>query len=180
MVTRLADKYQTTEDQAQGMIERMVSLGRQCGVDMKFDIAKSGNSFNAHRLQAWATAGCPSEFDKSDSLSSELPSSVEKGEVADRLNEAIFIGYLCQGKALGDDNDLLSIVETVDGIDKTVAERVLKDSDAYSNTVRQDESMAKAMGVSGVPFFVFSKRINISGAQDTHVFSKALQAAWDA
>ncbi len=42
-------------------------------------------------------------------------------------------------------------------------------SDAYGEDVRADESEARRLGITGVPFFVFDGRYAVSGAQPPSV-----------
>ena len=53
------------------------------------------------------------------------------------------------------------------------------DGDAYADEVRQDESQARQIGISGVPFFVFDMALGASGAQPAELFASALNQAWD-
>ena len=52
--------------------------------------------------------------------------------------------------------------------------RATPDADA----VRADEDEARALGVTGVPFFVVDRRIAVSGAQPADVFTQLLETAW--
>jgi predicted DsbA family dithiol-disulfide isomerase len=38
--------------------------------------------------------------------------------------------------------------------------------------------MARSLGVSGVPFFVFGRRYAVSGAQPPEILAQALDHAW--
>jgi predicted DsbA family dithiol-disulfide isomerase len=38
--------------------------------------------------------------------------------------------------------------------------------------------MARSLGVTGVPFFVFDRRYAVSGAQPPEVLAQALERAW--
>ena len=53
------------------------------------------------------------------------------------------------------------------------------DSGAHADDVRQDETQARQLGISGVPFFVFDMALGASGAQPTELFSRALDQAWE-
>ena len=55
-VHRLANKYGTSERQAQAMIDRVASIGRDEGIAFDFDRIRPGNSFDAHRLLQSARA----------------------------------------------------------------------------------------------------------------------------
>ncbi|MFF2350758.1 DsbA family oxidoreductase [Kitasatospora sp. NPDC058115] len=65
------------------------------------------------------------------------------------------------------------------GLDGAQAARVLADRQAYADAVREDEATASAMGATGVPFFVFDRRLGVSGAQPADTFTAALEQAWE-
>ena len=48
----------------------------------------------------------------------------------------------------------------------------------YEDEVRADESTARELGISGVPFFVIGGRYGISGAQPAATLLAALERAW--
>ena len=48
----------------------------------------------------------------------------------------------------------------------------------YARDVDADEAMARSLGVTGVPFFVFDRRYAVSGAQPPEVLAQALERAW--
>jgi predicted DsbA family dithiol-disulfide isomerase len=51
------------------------------------------------------------------------------------------------------------------------------DSDAFVDAVLGDIRQAHAFGINGVPFFVFDRRLGVSGAQPPEVLLGALQEA---
>jgi predicted DsbA family dithiol-disulfide isomerase len=51
-------------------------------------------------------------------------------------------------------------------------------TDKYADDVRFDFEEARALGISGVPFFVIDRKFGLSGAQPTETFSAALNQAW--
>ncbi len=51
---RLAEKYGTDLDAARAMIATMTDAAAQDGLDFRFDVARVGNTFDAHRLLHWA------------------------------------------------------------------------------------------------------------------------------
>ena len=63
------------------------------------------------------------------------------------------------------------------GVDAEAARATL-DGDAGADAVRADEDEARALGVTGVPFFVVDRRIAVSGAQPSDVFTQLLETAW--
>lgn len=76
------------------------------------------------------------------------------------------------------DNDTLVEIATKYGLDK---ERVLEvlNSDEYKPEVLEDISLAKELGVTGVPFFVFNQKYAIYGAQRDEVFKDTLIKAYN-
>ncbi|TMQ02268.1 MAG: DsbA family oxidoreductase, partial [Deltaproteobacteria bacterium] len=52
------------------------------------------------------------------------------------------------------------------------------DGDRYTAEVRQDEAIARELGITGVPFFVLGGRLGVSGAQPADVLLGALGRAW--
>ncbi len=55
-------------------------------------------------------------------------------------------------------------------------EKLLADG-ADVDLVRQEIEQAQAMGVSGVPFFIFGGRVGVPGAQEPSVLRKAMAEA---
>lgn len=52
------------------------------------------------------------------------------------------------------------------------------DSKTYGAAVKQDEYEANALGIRGVPFFVFDDKYAVSGAQSPEVFLQTIEKAW--
>ena len=50
--------------------------------------------------------------------------------------------------------------------------------DRFAEAVREDERLARALGIDGVPFFVVDGRYGISGAQPSELIASALAQAW--
>lgn len=153
-VERLAGKYGTSVDEAQAMIDRMTDQAAAEGLTFRFDIARPGNTFDAHRV---------------------LHLAADRGlqhEAKARFLEA----YHGQGEAIGDHATLRRLA-TDAGLDDGAVAEVLA-SDAYAEAVRGDERQATQYGISGVPFFVFDGRIGVSGAQPAAMLTSALQQAW--
>jgi len=156
-VERLASKYGVSIDEAQAMIDTMVETGERVGIEFRFDRLRAGNTFDAHRLLHWA---------KSFGLDVQ-------GEVGERLFRATFV----EGRPVGDVESLVSAAVAA-GLDGAEARAVLSAPSAYAAEVRADEQEAAALGARGVPFFVFGRRLGVSGAQPTQVFLEVLERAW--
>ena len=151
---RLATKYGSSVAEAQGMIDNMTATAAKEGLDFRFDVAKPGNTFDAHRLLHLAL-----EHGKQDALK-------------ERLDRATFT----DGSPVSDHAALRGLALEV-GLPGTEVDDVLG-SARYSEAVRADEAQARTYGINGVPFFVVDQRYGISGAQPPDVVLQALEQAW--
>jgi len=156
-ISRLARKYRVDGEGALAMVERMVAAGAAMGLDLRFDIARAGNTFDAHRLLqlALATAGAPLQ-----------------GALKDRL----FRAYFTDGLPIGDRSVLLVSAGEA-GVDRDEAAAVL-DSDRFAAEVRADETAAASMDVHGVPFFLVDGTYGLAGAHGPENLLRVLQRAW--
>jgi predicted DsbA family dithiol-disulfide isomerase len=153
-VEQLARSCRTQLPQAHAMVERMVDIAAEVGVELRFDRVRGGNTFDAHRL---------------------LHLARERGKqhaVADRLHRA----YHTEGHAIGEP-DVLAALAREAGLDGGEVREVL-DGDRYTDDVRRDESLARELGITGVPYFVIAGRIGVSGAQPADMLLDALEWGW--
>lgn len=149
----LMAKYRIPMAEADAMIDRMISAGAQNGVVLRFDRAKPGNTFDAHRLLHLAA-------DRG-----------MQGEVKDKLFRATFT----KGAAIAD-HDVLVEVAAGAGLDPEEARRVLE-TDAYASAVRADERRSAELGITSVPFFVMGT-FGVVGAQPPEILLQVLEDAW--
>jgi len=150
----LHERYGDGAD-VEGITRRVRELARADGLDLRTDQALSANTFDAHRLLAWAQATAPER------------------EAA--LMDALVRAHFTDLKDVADP-EVLAAAATAAGLDAAAARRVLA-SDEFARAVRQDEAMARELGIHGVPFFVLDGRVGVSGAQPVEVFRKALRTA---
>ena len=155
-VERLAKKYRTSVEGAQGMIDRMTEAGAAVGLDMRFDLAKPGNTFDAHRL---------------------LHLAASHG-LQDELKERLFRATFTEGEAIGDPGVLVRLAGDV-GLDPDEVEEVLA-SGALAEEVRAEEAEATALEITGVPFFVVDRTFAVSGAHPPQALRRILEKAWAA
>ena len=151
---RLAAKYGGGLERAQAMIDTMTATAAGEGLDFRFDRARPGNTFDAHRL---------------------LHLALERGvqdDVKERLDRATFT----DGLRVSDHEALVAVVAEA-GLDPDEAREVLA-SGRYADAVRADEAQARAYGITGVPFFVVDGRYGVSGAQPAELISEVLETAW--
>jgi predicted DsbA family dithiol-disulfide isomerase len=152
--THLAQKYGTSREQALAMHERMTAVAAGEGLDFRFDLARGGNTFDAHRL---------------------IHLGAERG-VQDAVKERLFRAYLTEGERIGDPETLVRLGAEV-GLDADEAREVLA-SDRFADEVRADERQAQAFGINGVPFFVIDRAYGVSGAQPAETLLEVLDTAW--
>jgi|HubBroStandDraft_3_1064219.scaffolds.fasta_scaffold63853_2 predicted DsbA family dithiol-disulfide isomerase len=138
----------------QSVHDNLTRLGAEVGLPFAFDkITRSPNTLDAHRLIRWAA------------------SAGVQSRVVDRLFEAYFV----EGRDIGD-RVVLTEIAAECGLDADLVERLLAEG-ADSEVVRQEVEQAQAMGVSGVPFFIFAGRLGVPGAQEPSALRQAMAEA---
>jgi predicted DsbA family dithiol-disulfide isomerase len=150
----LAGKYRVPLDQARAMNARVSQAAEGEGLAYRLDIARPGNTFDAHRLIQLAA------------LEGRQP----------EMKERLMAAYFTEGKAI-DDVDTLVALAAETGLEAERARAALE-TDEFAVQVRADEHEAAELGVTGVPFFVIDRRYSVSGAQSADLFLEALNRAW--
>ncbi|HVL97945.1 MAG TPA: DsbA family oxidoreductase [Egibacteraceae bacterium] len=153
-VEHLAAKYGVSRPEAQAMHDRMTRVAAAEGLAFRLDIARPGNTFDAHRL---------------------LHLAGEQG-VQDAVKERLLAAYLCEGQPVGNVAVLARLAADA-GLDPEEARAVLA-GDAYAGEVRADEATARALGITSVPFFVVDRAYGVAGAQSPEVLTELLEAVW--
>lgn len=139
--------------QAKEMNDQVTAMAKSVGLTYNLDHSVVANSFDAHRFSHFALAN----------------------NKQNEAEEKLFKAYFTDGKNMDDKNTLFEIADEI-GLDKDSTEKVLN-SEQYRDAVISDIKEAEAIGVSGVPFFVFDRKYAVSGAQDPSVFLNTLQQA---
>jgi predicted DsbA family dithiol-disulfide isomerase len=153
-IERLAAKYGMSRADAEAAQARVTANAATVGLDFHLDKARTGNTFDAHRLIHYAH---------------------EAGK-QDALKERLMAGYFVEGEAIGEAEVLVRLATDV-GLDGPAARDVLE-SGAFSAEVRHDEAEARQIGITGVPFFVIDRAYGISGAQPSELILATLDKAW--
>jgi predicted DsbA family dithiol-disulfide isomerase len=153
-VEQLARKYGTSREQAERMHAQMTEVAAGEGLEFRFDIARSGNTFDGHRLTHLAAAH----------------------GLQDAMEERLFRAYLSEGKAIGDPAVLERLALEV-GLPEDEVGEVLG-GDRYAAEVREDERLAASLAITAVPFFVVDRAIAASGAQPPELLRELLDRAW--
>jgi len=133
---------------------RVREAGARAGIAFDFDaIARQPNTRDAHRLVAWAQS---------------------RGD-ADALVERLFRAYFLEGQFVGD-RDTLAALASEAGIDGDAARGWL-DSGVGADEIGAAEERVRALGISGVPFFIFDGKVGLSGAQPPETIRAAIAQA---
>jgi predicted DsbA family dithiol-disulfide isomerase len=153
--TYLAEVKGQTKEWSVKMHASVAASAAEVGLNYNFDIAKVANSFDAHRLV-------------------QLAKKHGKGGA---MEERLFKAYFTEGAVISDAGTLTKLAVEI-GLEETEVKQVLA-SDAYANEVRFDIYEAQQLGCSGVPFFVFDRKMAVPGAVDAKVFSEVLDEAYE-
>jgi predicted DsbA family dithiol-disulfide isomerase len=153
---RLAAKYGMSVEQAREAEGRMVEVAAAEGLDFRFDIARSGRTFDAHRVVHLAH---------------------EHGR-GDEAKERLLRGYFTEGELMSDRDTLVRLAGEV-GLDEDEVRAALR-GDRCADAVRDDERTAMELGISAVPTFVIDRAIGVSGAQPPAALLEFLRQGWNA
>lgn len=154
--THLAEKYGMTREEAQASQQNLASVAAGDGLDMRFDLARGGNTFDAHRLVHLAASH----------------------GLEDAMKERLMRAYFTEGERIGDPDVLARLAGEV-GLAEDEARDVLA-SDRYAAEVRKDESTAMELGISAVPFFVVDRRMGAAGAHPPEALLELLRRGAEA
>jgi predicted DsbA family dithiol-disulfide isomerase len=138
-------------DRAEQMFAHVAGIAAGDGLRLDFDSAIAANTFDAHRLVAWAAA---------------------QGRQAD-LVDALQRAHFTDGVDVGSPIALAGVAGSI-GLDASAALAYLG-SDAGTDTVEADLSLARELGITSVPTFVIDQRYAIQGAQEASVLRQALE-----
>ena len=136
------------------MFEHVAEQAKGEGLQYRFDNIVVANSFTAHRLIHLAAA---------------------HGQ-QDAAKERLLSDHFEHGKDIGS-QEYLTGLGTDLGLDAAAVAELFS-TDKYADDVRSDFEEARALGISGVPFFVIDRKFGLSGAQPSETFTAALNQAW--
>ena len=133
---------------------RVREAGARAGLDFAFEaIARQPNTRDAHRLIAWAQS---------------------RGD-AGPLVERLFRAYFIEGRFVGDRATLAALAAEA-GCDGDAA-RAWLESGLGADEIAEAEARVRALGISGVPFFIVDGRVGLSGAQPPETIRAAIAQA---
>jgi predicted DsbA family dithiol-disulfide isomerase len=145
--------------QAQEMTARVAALAEAEGLDFGSS-SLAVNTLEAHRV---------------------LHLAADLG-FGDGAKERLLRAHFTEGANLSDHETLTRLVAEAGppgqaGTIEARAREVLAGRE-YENAVLDDISLARRMGISGVPFFAIDRKYGISGAQSPETFLRALRTAY--
>lgn len=141
-------------DRDHSRYRRVAMVGQSVGLDMQFEkITVQPNTVQAHRLMHLAA-----QKDRQDAMA-----------------ESLFRAYFVEGANLTD-NAVLAAYAAEAGFEREAVQAYL-DSDEDSEVIRAADVEAREVGISGVPFFIFNRRIGVSGAQEAETLLDAMEQA---
>ncbi|HET8616059.1 MAG TPA: DsbA family oxidoreductase [Actinomycetales bacterium] len=151
---RLAEKYGISLDEVRKMQQRVTDAAAGEGLDFQLDRAVPANTVDAHRVIHLAA----------------------RHGLQGAMKERLLRAHFTEGESVGEADTLVRLAVEV-GLDGDDVRSVLA-GDELVDDVRRDEAEARALGITGVPFFVIDRTYGVSGAQPSELLLEALQTAW--
>ena len=141
-------------ERSQELDAQVAAAGAGEGIHFAFDrMERTPNTLDAHRL-IWLA---------------------ETEGVQGAVVEALFRAYFTDGRDISDRQTLLDVVAKA-GLDRGKADGVLE-SGGGQEAIREANELARRVRVEGVPFFVISGKVTLSGAQPPDAFLAAFEQA---
>lgn len=141
-------------DRSNSMREALMKYGKTEGIPYRFDnISIRPNTFDAHRLVHWAQGQ-------------------DKGAEA---KEALFHAFFNEGRDIGDQDVLTDIARGID-LDPTIVAELLP-TDADADLVRNEASMFRQAGISGVPTYIANRSLAVQGAETAEKLAQFIRHA---
>jgi predicted DsbA family dithiol-disulfide isomerase len=142
------------EDRARRLHAAIADVGRQEGIDFRFDrIRRIPSSIDAHRLVRFAA----------------------QHGLAEPMVDRIFEAYFLEGADIGATETLAALGAAV-GLEFRATRQFLY-GHAETEAVHADNLRAHRLGINGVPCFVIGGRHAIAGAQEPEVLERLLEVA---
>lgn len=151
---RLAQKYGMTVEQAREAEQRLTSVAKDEGLAFRFEVARSGSTFDAHRLVHLA----------------------EAHDLQDPMKERLLQAHFTEGELMADHDTLVRLALEV-GLEEQEVRELLA-GERYADEVREDERTAGELGISAVPTFVVDRKLGVSGAQPPDALLELLHQGW--
>ena len=139
-------------ENAKPMYDNMILQGEQENLQIKLDkIKRTPNTVKSHLLIDLA----------------------RKYKAENEVISDLFESYFNKAKDIGDEEVLLSIAKK-NSLDVNEVKTYLND-EANIKKIDKMDNVAKEMGITGVPFYVFNDQLSISGAQSVEQLIEAIK-----
>lgn len=138
-------------ERAKEIYARVSAEGAKEGIAFNFEgIKRTPNTLAAHSVLRWAlSTGTQSE-----------------------LKERLFRLYFLEGKDIGD-HQILADAAEAEGMDGVLVKQLL-DEGRDADVIQAEDQMARQLGITGVPFFIFERRYGVPGAQESDVLLQVI------
>ncbi len=131
----------------------LLKAGEDEGIPFAFEkITRTPNTINSHRLIRW-----------SHSMG-----------VQDAVVELLFRRYFVDGADIGQISTLIQIGADA-GMDAELVEELMN-SDADRENVEREDSLARKIGIEGVPTYLIGGKSLVSGAQDAEMLVRVIDS----
>ena len=138
-------------ERAQQIYDRISAEGAKEGIPFDFNgIRRTPNTLAAHSVLRWALGA----------------------GAQNALKERLFNLYFIEGQDIGD-HQVLADAAATEGIDGALVKSLL-DEGRDADVIQQEDMMARQLGVTGVPFFIFERKYGVPGAQDADVLLQVI------
>jgi predicted DsbA family dithiol-disulfide isomerase len=150
----LAEKYGRSVEEMRGTMRHVEETA--AGEGLRYDLANgvSGNTLLAHEL---------------------LHLAAERGLQAE-VKERLLHAHFEEARSVFDVDSLVALAAEA-GLDEGEVRAALADH-RFRPAVEDDIATARALGATGVPFFVVDRRYGASGAQPAELLLQVLERAW--
>ncbi len=153
------------DERAEHIYSAIREAGASTGLDFDFGrMARQPNTLDSHRL-----------IDRAGRAAED---SGGRPGLQDAVVERLFRACFIEGRDIGDRETLVELAADA-GMDADET-RAYLDSDEDAERIRQEDLMARQMGIQGVPCFIVNRQYAVSGAQDPAVFLKAFEQVLEA
>ena len=142
------------EQRAAEILQHVTSVAAQDNIEFNMNIALRANTFDAHRLLAFAL--------------NQYGSAVQI-----LLKERLMTAYFTNGQNISD-KEVLVVCATEVGINETESRNFLT-SESLVDEVQTEIAQASDYGVTAVPTFVINGQWSVPGAQDVEMFERILE-----
>ena len=148
------------DERAEHVYSAIREAGESTGLDFDFSaMPRQPNTLDSHRLI--------------DRAGRAAEGSGGRTGLQDAVVERLFRACFMEGRDIGDRETLVELAADA-GMDADETRAYLA-SDEDAERIRQEDLIARQMGIQGVPCFIVNRQYAVSGAQEPAVFLKAFE-----